>query len=206
MEPDDLKASRIKLEVELYKNIKKANPGLAFTPQQFRQAMAHTPFKAIRVHLLSFDVSAQMAVMETTQWSEIIDHWVKKELRGVATNPDEITSVGFGPQAIWSSRGQKKWVLDSREGAKSPYETFEDGDMLHVVMIQRQSRDTREVRWHPIAFNIRGCNYCGTLEYNGVKLKKCGNCQTAFYCDQTCQRSHWTHHKSECMKCAELLA
>ena len=30
------------------------------------------------------------------------------------------------------------------------------------------------------------------------KLKKCGKCHLAYYCDDTCQKKHWPEHKKTC--------
>jgi hypothetical protein len=48
---------------------------------------------------------------------------------------------------------------------------------------------------------LRMCELCTTtdqeLEGNGL-LKKCGECKTALYCSQSCQKKHWKTHKSQC--------
>ena len=38
------------------------------------------------------------------------------------------------------------------------------------------------------------CECCG---HEGT-LKKCGSCKKVYYCDVTCQRSHWKTHKAIC--------
>lgn len=38
------------------------------------------------------------------------------------------------------------------------------------------------------------CECCG---HKGT-LKKCSGCKKVYYCDATCQRSHWKTHKSNC--------
>jgi hypothetical protein len=201
MDPDDLKSSRTDLEVHLYNNLKEDNPGIDISPQSFKLALAENPYKAIRIHAVTLEAAAKMAVMESTEWSDIIQYWMSKELKGLAENSHEIVNVAFGPYPIWRSRGKKKWVIDSRVGAKSPYETLEDGAILHVIMLQRDYSATHEIMWHPMAFRINTCTNCKKLEFNGVKLKKCANCRDAYYCDQTCQRADWISHKDTCMTC-----
>lgn len=40
------------------------------------------------------------------------------------------------------------------------------------------------------------CAFCGTD--SPVELSKCSQCETVWYCDQTCQRAHWKEHKGWC--------
>lgn len=46
----------------------------------------------------------------------------------------------------------------------------------------------------------RICSNCGKsgLEI-GSELKRCTRCKTVYYCDATCQKSHWKKHKLECV-------
>ncbi|XP_077160849.1 histone-lysine N-methyltransferase SMYD1 isoform X1 [Paroedura picta] len=39
---------------------------------------------------------------------------------------------------------------------------------------------------------------CHTCFKRHEKLHRCGQCKFAHYCDRTCQKDGWTHHKSEC--------
>jgi hypothetical protein len=41
----------------------------------------------------------------------------------------------------------------------------------------------------------RTCAACGT---QGIKLKCCGRCHNRYYCNVTCQRTHWPAHKTDC--------
>jgi hypothetical protein len=40
------------------------------------------------------------------------------------------------------------------------------------------------------------CWYCKKL--SATKIKKCGNCHLALYCNGECQRNHWRIHKLDC--------
>ena len=40
------------------------------------------------------------------------------------------------------------------------------------------------------------CFLCGE---EGTKLKKCSQCEIAYYCSKTCQRGHWKKHKVACI-------
>lgn len=42
------------------------------------------------------------------------------------------------------------------------------------------------------------CWFCKKL--SETKLKKCGKCHLALYCDQECQKKHWPIHKMACGK------
>eukprot|EP01129_Flabellula_baltica_P006734 TRINITY_DN2556_c0_g1_i1.p1 TRINITY_DN2556_c0_g1~~TRINITY_DN2556_c0_g1_i1.p1 ORF type:complete len:340 (-),score=86.29 TRINITY_DN2556_c0_g1_i1:22-888(-) len=44
------------------------------------------------------------------------------------------------------------------------------------------------------------CTYCGTARN---KLAACSRCHEAFYCNATCQRSHYPQHKTACLKRAK---
>ena len=39
------------------------------------------------------------------------------------------------------------------------------------------------------------CFLCGE---EGTNLKKCSQCEIAYYCNKTCQRGHWKDHKLSC--------
>jgi hypothetical protein len=41
------------------------------------------------------------------------------------------------------------------------------------------------------------CSQCQTKRLR-VDLKKCGACHISYYCDQTCQLTHWPTHKAVC--------
>ena len=43
--------------------------------------------------------------------------------------------------------------------------------------------------------NTRTCSSC---ERRGIKLDMCSKCQNAWYCNTTCQKTHWKVHKMEC--------
>ncbi len=53
---------------------------------------------------------------------------------------------------------------------------------------------TPPVRSEPV---LRRCNYC---HQQGTKMLKCGQCRTAIYCGQECQKSDWLMHKPVCHK------
>ena len=40
------------------------------------------------------------------------------------------------------------------------------------------------------------CFHCGK---SGAKLRSCGQCHRAFYCDRECQRKDWPRHKPACV-------
>ena len=43
------------------------------------------------------------------------------------------------------------------------------------------------------------CDYCRVIS---TKLKKCGRCKMAYYCNAECQKAHWVAHKT-CCPCSE---
>jgi hypothetical protein len=40
----------------------------------------------------------------------------------------------------------------------------------------------------------------------GLKLSKCGGCQSLYYCSQHCAKEHWKVHKKDCRTCERGLA
>ncbi|PBK64143.1 hypothetical protein ARMSODRAFT_893274 [Armillaria solidipes] len=46
--------------------------------------------------------------------------------------------------------------------------------------------------------DIKACEFCKKPGGNGVQLRLCSKCQTAWYCSTACQRSHWRTHKPIC--------
>ena len=43
---------------------------------------------------------------------------------------------------------------------------------------------------------VRQCANCGSSETGAIKLKSCGVCRRAYYCDSVCQKEDWQRHKS----------
>merc|ERR1719453_487595 len=50
--------------------------------------------------------------------------------------------------------------------------------------------------------DIPKCAQCGKKV---VGKTQCGKCKSVFYCDRSCQRSHWPKHKGDCATLAEAL-
>ncbi|NDE82039.1 MAG: zinc finger MYND domain-containing protein [Chlamydiia bacterium] len=46
----------------------------------------------------------------------------------------------------------------------------------------------------------RLCQACHKEEINPVSLRACSACKTVFYCNPTCQKSHWKEHKPNCLQ------
>jgi hypothetical protein len=42
------------------------------------------------------------------------------------------------------------------------------------------------------------CFKCGQHPAADSRLRMCGGCQTAKYCNDLCQRGHWSEHKPVC--------
>ncbi|BFZ08637.1 hypothetical protein BsWGS_11676 [Bradybaena similaris] len=62
--------------------------------------------------------------------------------------------------------------------------------VLEIIVMQRTL--------HPIDYPIR-CAFCHKPRCEGTLLKRCTNCYKVGYCDQTCQRNHWSSgHKAQC--------
>ena len=41
---------------------------------------------------------------------------------------------------------------------------------------------------------------CSSCSMSPAKLLRCSGCQSAWYCNSTCQRAHWSSHKAECKR------
>jgi hypothetical protein len=44
---------------------------------------------------------------------------------------------------------------------------------------------------------LKPCAACNVLLENA---KRCGGCRNVYYCDQTCQKAHWSVHRLECAR------
>eukprot|EP00966_Prymnesium_polylepis_P102990 2385389-Prymnesium_polylepis.1 len=53
------------------------------------------------------------------------------------------------------------------------------------------------------AASTRTCAQCG--QQPAARPLRCSQCKSAWYCDQACQRKHWTAHKPECQRLAAAL-
>uniref|UniRef100_T1J592 ubiquitinyl hydrolase 1 n=1 Tax=Strigamia maritima TaxID=126957 RepID=T1J592_STRMM len=52
---------------------------------------------------------------------------------------------------------------------------------------------------------VTRCSCCKHEAPPDTKLKRCTNCYRVGYCDQSCQRNHWTTHKTNCKFQPELI-
>ena len=48
-----------------------------------------------------------------------------------------------------------------------------------------------------VKVDTKVCQTCKQVPENG-KLLKCGGCKSVSYCSKECQKTDWSHHKSEC--------
>lgn len=46
-------------------------------------------------------------------------------------------------------------------------------------------------------FSLRVCRYCFKSNDN---MKKCSRCQWTYYCNEDCQRTHWSEHRLTCVE------
>ncbi|KZT10285.1 uncharacterized protein LAESUDRAFT_721627 [Laetiporus sulphureus 93-53] len=70
-------------------------------------------------------------------------------------------------------------------------------DDLHVDdgPAVEQQRHCVHPRVSPNSVSLYRCSYCGNPS---AVLRKCGGCGKTRYCDQSCQKSHWSEHKRAC--------
>lgn len=61
-------------------------------------------------------------------------------------------------------------------------------EKCHKAILDTEARD--------IDLNYT-CWYCNKM--SPAKLKKCGKCHVAIYCNKECQKSHWPVHKKKCL-------
>jgi hypothetical protein len=59
---------------------------------------------------------------------------------------------------------------------------------------------SKDVNLGPVT-RIQRCSGCDKQHVNSQKLKRCGWCRLAVYCDKSCQKKHWNEgHRSQCKK------
>ncbi|XP_014675992.1 PREDICTED: ubiquitin carboxyl-terminal hydrolase 19-like [Priapulus caudatus] len=49
------------------------------------------------------------------------------------------------------------------------------------------------------------CSFCRREYESSSRLKRCAKCYRAAYCDQQCQRSHWSQHKQSCKEMPDIV-
>ena len=130
-------------------------------------------FKVVSINVSAYDLKFDANVMTDTTWIELIAECVKN-VKLCAQNPHEIVSVAFGIHIHWRPHGKYKFVLDTRDERRSPYNTLENGDILNITMLQRQKS---ELKWCPMIFALNKCTYCNTMESLTHKLKQCACCK-----------------------------
>jgi hypothetical protein len=76
-----------------------------------------------------------------------------------------------------------------------------DGYSLENMGDGKYRVDDRVVDNHK---SVRQCSYCNKIEAEErltqpkFTLLRCGRCNSAYYCNPTCQREHWSKHKAAC--------
>lgn len=105
-------------------------------------------------------------------------------------NPKDIVDVAFGVTPHYVHAYSK--IIDTREGAMTPYEVFPDRATVHVTMFKRASCKA----WKPLMVGYKMCEKCGSVG----KLKVCSGCRKIHYCSAECQKADWADHKADCKK------
>ncbi|MCF7900289.1 zinc finger MYND domain-containing protein [Candidatus Babeliales bacterium] len=119
-----------------------------------------------------------------------------------------------------------KVFVDSNATQEEKYKIFENSGVdehllrrCSQVLLKKGNKNTQEIRhYHPVInqmFKDRGektklsipCAACFKKQENmedGIKMKKCGGCESIFYCSQECQKIDWKKHKEVCKPLPQL--
>ena len=75
-----------------------------------------------------------------------------------------------------------------------------DADGLVTVQLEESRTNVSISSGNLIRY--QKCLGCGKLDDPacGIRNKKCSGCQDAYYCGQSCQKTHWPIHKVSCLK------
>ena len=80
--------------------------------------------------------------------------------------------------------------LDAMDGVDVAHEIgYEEDDAICFQDRKRKKKDAA-------ISNKVMCSSCG--ESNEEKLMQCSQCKTTYYCNRTCQKSHWKEHRKVC--------
>jgi MYND finger len=78
-----------------------------------------------------------------------------------------------------------------------------EGDVGSLAVQETVREIVQEIIQETVQKTVQGtvpqekvCNVCG----KGGRLKKCGRCETVFYCGVECQKKDWDEHKGKCRR------
>jgi hypothetical protein len=71
-----------------------------------------------------------------------------------------------------------------------------------IGMIKCCERCIRQFQSNSCFLATEKCWNCG--KRSASRIRRCGRCRTAVYCDRECQLAAWPEHKKECIEISEL--
>lgn len=131
---------------------------------------------------------AMILYPKTLKWNQFHSIVLDKIRRMDYDNPEEIEDVGLSNESIFKLNTSK--IIDSTIG--TPYECLPDRAIVNVSMFKRPNG------WKPIVVGYCLCAFCGKIETENLKLKRCSKCKSVNYCSKECQLNDWKNHKTDC--------
>lgn len=98
----------------------------------------------------------------------------------VNVQPEDYASVQFLSFGE-TRKARRQWAKTFKQTVKE----LKAANDMHVVA-------------NPLSTNFAPLPTCWNCKQQCPSARKCGGCNTAFYCSKECQRAHWEVHKPSC--------
>jgi hypothetical protein len=129
--------------------------------------------------------------------------------RGIGASSAVVEEQDLDLTASFKSETRISWKVGNRviirddadfNGLTAVCTSETDADGLVTVQLEESRTNVSISSGNLIRY--QKCLGCGRLDDPacGVRNKKCSGCQDAFYCGQSCQKTHWPIHKVSCLK------
>ncbi len=92
---------------------------------------------------------------------------------------------GTGRQLVGQQTGEKSW-------GDFPFFAIDSIQSKAMSSTKKMQQIIKEKEEEP---EVPRCDFC---HQPGLSLKDCAGCGCEKYCDSTCQKARWPHHKAEC--------
>ena len=129
--------------------------------------------------------------------------------RGIGASSAVVEEQDLDLTASFKSETRISWKVGNRviirddadfNGLTAVCTSETDADGLVTVQLEDSRTNVSISSGNLIRY--QKCLGCGRLDDPacGVRNKKCSGCQVAYYCGQSCQKTHWPIHKASCLK------
>jgi len=94
---------------------------------------------------------------------------------------------------------EKNWVIENKHFLPRDIRSMVENPEFYIRFVESDDYLSVNRSFLKQSLPKIQCNACGKME-SERKHKKCGRCESVFYCNESCQKAHWKKHKKCCKK------